>query len=67
MERHFTSRQIRQASGETLLLMTVFGSEAVRQAVNRELDRRGAERAGRVHGESQADVAFATRGVPCAA
>jgi len=34
------SRNIHRASGEQLLLMAVFGNARVKQAVDRELDRR---------------------------
>ena len=40
MERIKSVRRVRQASGEKLLMLAVLGNARVKQAVERELDRR---------------------------
>ena len=40
MERIKSLRKVRQASGEKLLMLAVLGNARVKQAVERELDRR---------------------------
>tara|TARA_R110002111_G_scaffold171056_4_gene236697 strand:- start:600 stop:803 length:204 start_codon:yes stop_codon:yes gene_type:complete len=34
------TRNLRQASGEELLMLAIFGGDQVRDSINRELDRR---------------------------
>jgi hypothetical protein len=40
MRRHFTDKQIREASGEKLLLMAIFGQDYLRTKIQREQSRR---------------------------